>query len=153
MDVAEVGHLRHAAHVGGARLRDGREDRRHGAVDPDVDRPERALDLLGRLLDGVRVGDVERTGQPAGAHRLDLAQRLREALGLAGDQAQRGAAPREGAHGGAADPSRGARDDDDRHRASRSASGSADRMPAVVTRHHEHKARCLTTWSVASLSA
>ena len=92
---------------------EGREDRRHRAVDPDVDRPELALDRLGRGLDRVRVGHVGREGERPAARRLDLARRRLEPVAPPRQQADPGAARAEGAGRRAADARAEARDDDD----------------------------------------
>src|SRR5438270_4358817 len=48
------------------------ENRRHRAIDPDVDRAELVLDALGRRFDGIRIGDVERQRQRLPAAFFDL---------------------------------------------------------------------------------
>ena len=64
----------------------GREDRRHGVVDPDVDRSERALDVVGRAFDGRSIGDVQWEHQRPATARFDVLTRGLQAVASARDQ-------------------------------------------------------------------
>ena len=58
MDGAQVGHLRHSTILLGVHLPDGRKDRDHRVVDPDINRAELGLDRRSGGLHLAGIGDV-----------------------------------------------------------------------------------------------
>jgi len=72
MHVAEVGHLGDPAELLGRGLGHRRQHRRHGVVDPDLDRPELFFDAGGCRFDRPGVGNIDRDGARPHPGRLDL---------------------------------------------------------------------------------
>ena len=70
--LAEVRHLGHATELLGRDLLERREDRRHGVVDPDIDRAELFLDPVRGGLDLVGVGHVRGQHQGLAPGRFDI---------------------------------------------------------------------------------
>ena len=72
MNLAQIGHGGAARHFLGCQLGDRREDRRHGDIHPNIDRPQVALDLVGRRFDRIGVRHIrgDRQGAPAEAAQL-----------------------------------------------------------------------------------
>jgi hypothetical protein len=110
---AVVGDVGRAAELVRLDVVEEREHRRHGDVDPDVDRAERLLGGGGGGLDGVRVRHVGWQDQGLAAGALHLPAGGLEAGAVASDQGEAGIGSGEAAHRRAADAARGAGDDDD----------------------------------------
>ncbi len=131
MDEPEEVHVHHAAVLLALHLANRREHRRHRAVDPDVDRPELALDGVGGGLDLHPVRDVGEADERRAARVLDLAARLLEALATTRDEPDARASPRELANRGATDARGRARD--------------RDHLPLVRALRHLHSPFVLLT--------
>ena len=114
MHLAEIGHPGAALDLRRGELRHRGEHRRHGDVDPHVDRAEFSLDLVSRRLDGVGIrhvrGDRERVDAMGGA---EVGGGSSQARGLARQKRHVVALPGELLGGRAADAGAGTRDDDD----------------------------------------
>src|SRR5687767_11068675 len=72
VNIAEVGYLRDALIICRRHFPYGRENRNHCVVDPYVDWPKLAFNCLGRLIDFVRIGYVQRQNKRASAERFNL---------------------------------------------------------------------------------
>ena len=105
VDDAEIGDLGDGAVFVRLHLDDGREDARHGVVDPYVDGPELLFERGRSLFNCVGVGDIRLQHQRASPGMRDVARRAFEPCAAAGEQPYRCAAARKQARDGAADAS------------------------------------------------
>src|SRR5687767_11603815 len=69
---AEIGDVRDPLIICRRHFLDGRENRNHCVVDPYVDWTKLAFNCLGRLIDFVRIGYVQRQNKRASAERFNL---------------------------------------------------------------------------------
>ena len=97
----------------GRYLRDRREYRRHGDIDPNVDGAKRLLRRLGRCLDRGRIRDIGRHDQGLAAVGAAFARSGFESLGVTGQQHHIAAPIGEFLRGGAANARSRSGDDDD----------------------------------------
>ena len=70
VDLTEIGDFGHAPKFVGSNLMHRREDRRHGIVDPNIDRTKLVLDARRRGIDRFRVGDIDRNPERVDAESL-----------------------------------------------------------------------------------
>jgi hypothetical protein len=97
----------------GGDLLEGAVGHRRGVVDPDVDPAVAALDRGGEGVERLLVGDVDRLVQDRGADGFALNGDLGQRSLRPRAEPQRGAASCDPQRRRAADPARGAGDDDD----------------------------------------
>ncbi len=109
MHCAEVGDLGRSPELVGLDVEEPCEDRRHRVVDPDIDRSELRLDLLGRRVDLREVRNVRGHDARRAAESLDLPGDRREGRLAAREQPEPGAAPRERVGDGTTDAGRRSR--------------------------------------------
>ena len=113
VDRTEISHLRYPPEIFRRHFLNRGKDANHGVVNPDIDRPQFALDFLGRSLDCGGIRDIDRQDERAAAGRLDFAARCFQAVGPTREQTDLRAIAGELAHDGAADAGGRSGDDDD----------------------------------------
>ncbi len=85
-------------------LFDGREDRDHGIVDPDIDGAELLFDALGGIFHLLCVGDIGGQHQSLSSGALHFAACAFQSVASPGYESDSGSVTRELAHSGASHP-------------------------------------------------